>query len=172
MKRFASLVFAAAAAVIPPPAFAHEGMLHEGCPSGQSFAAGEITVTGALGSMARVKAPVGGGYMTISNAGSMPDRLVGATTEATDTVEFHDMKVEAGMMKMVPMPEGIEIPAGGTVSFAPGGLHVMFLNPKAPFKQGECLEVVLQFERAGELPVQLSVGPIGADAPPESHHHH
>jgi copper(I)-binding protein len=74
------------------------------------------------------------------------------------------------MMEMSPMPQGIEIPAGGTVTLAPGGLHIMFLNPKAGFKEGECLAVVLQFERAGELPVELSVGPIGADAPPAHHH--
>jgi periplasmic copper chaperone A len=171
MKRFATLAFAAAAAAIPLSAFGHEGMLHEGCPAGQSFAAGDISVTGAFTRAMLPSAPVGGGYMTISNAGTMPDRLVGATTEATDTVEFHDMKVEGGMMKMIPMPEGVEIPAGGTVTFAPGGLHVMFLSPRAPFKEGECLEVVLQFERAGELSVQLSVGPVGADAAPEGHHH-
>ncbi len=168
MKLFASLAFAVSLAVTPS-VFAHEGMLHEGCPPGQTFAAGDITVTGAYTRAMLPSAPVGGGYMTITNAGSASDRLLGATTEATDQVEFHDSKITDGMMQMTPMPEGIEIPAGGTVTLAPGGLHIMFLNPKAGFKEGECLAVVLQFERAGELPVELSVGPIGADAPP--HHH-
>ncbi len=171
MKLFAPLAFAIALAVAPST-FAHEGMLHEGCPAGQTFAAGDITVTGAFTRAMLPNAPVGAGYMSIANAGSEPDRLLGATTEATASVELHDMKITDGMMEMSPMPEGIEIPAGGTVTLAPGGLHIMFLSPRAGFKEGECLAVTLQFERAGELPVELSVGPIGADAPPEGHVHH
>ncbi len=43
--------------------------------------------------------------MTITNAGSAGDRLLGATTEATPNVELHDMKVTDGMMEMTPLPE-------------------------------------------------------------------
>jgi periplasmic copper chaperone A len=169
MKFFAPLAFAVALA-IAPAVFAHEGMLHEGCAAAQTFAAGDITVTGAFTRAMLPNAPVGAGYMSIANAGSEPDRLLGATTEATGSVELHDMKITDGMMQMKPMPEGIEIPPGGTVTLAPGGLHMMFIKPRAGFREGECLALVLKFERAGELPVELSVGPVGADAPPGHHH--
>jgi periplasmic copper chaperone A len=169
MRLLAPLVVVASIALVPA-ASAHEGMLHEGCEAGQTFAAGDITVTGAFSRAMLPSAPVGGGYMTITNAGSTSDRLLGATTEATDQVEFHDSKITNGMMEMTAMPEGIEIPAGGTVTLAPGALHIMFIGPKAGFKEGECVAVVLEFERAGELPIQLNVGPIAADAPPGHHH--
>jgi copper(I)-binding protein len=165
MKLFALAPLALA--LLAAPAFAHEGMLHDGCPTGQTFAAGDITVTGAFTRATLAAAKVGAGYMTIGNAGTEPDRLVSATTEATPTVELHNMSVKDGMMTMTPMPDGIEVPAGGSVALAPGGLHVMFIGPKAPFKEGECVAVTLKFEKAGELPVQLVVGPIGADAAPD-----
>ncbi len=42
------------------PAFAHEGMLHDGCPAGQTFSAGDISVTGAFSRAMLPNAPVGG----------------------------------------------------------------------------------------------------------------
>jgi copper(I)-binding protein len=72
---------------------------------------------------------------------------------------------------MAQVEGGIEIPAGETVVLAPGGLHVMFLGIDVPFKDGECLELVLQFEKAGEVPVVLTIGGIAADAAPEGHAH-
>jgi copper(I)-binding protein len=165
-----ALALAGFVLAFPVAAGAHEGMLHDGCPAGQSFVAGDITVSGAFTRAMLPNAPVGGGYMTITNAGRAPDRLLGATTASTDAVEFHDSKVTDGMMEMTHLPEGIEIPAGGSVTLAPGGLHVMFINPKSPFKEGECLAVTLSFERAGDLTIELSVGPVGADVPPGHHH--
>ena len=151
-------------------ATAHEGMLHEGCAPGQTFTAGDIAVTGAFTRATLPNAQVGAGYMTIDNAGAAADRLVGAATEATPTAELHNMTTEGGMMKMAAVEGGIEIPAGGSVTLAPGGLHVMFIGPRAPFKEGECVAMTLTFETAGPLEVQLVVGPVGADAPPEHNH--
>lgn len=157
--------------VLPAMAHAHEGMMHDGCPADQSFVAGDITVSAAYSRAMLPNAPVGAGYMTISNAGASADRLVGATTEATPTVEIHNMSIVDGMMEMEALPDGIEIAAGGKVTLAPDGLHLMFMQPKAPFNEGECVEVTLTFEQAGPLSVQLSVGPIGADAPPDHSGH-
>jgi hypothetical protein len=52
------------------------------------------------------------------------------------------------------------------------GLHIMFIGPNQQFREGECVELTLTFEKAGELPVQLVVGPVGADSAPEGHNHH
>jgi copper(I)-binding protein len=170
--RVLALLAAAAGIAGAAGVSAHEGMLHEGCAAGQEFTLGELRVTGAFTRATLPNAPVGGGYMTIINAGSEPDRLIGATTEVTDDVELHDVRITNGVMEMTPLPEGVEIPAGGSVTLAPGGLHMMFIGPRAPFKQGECLTLVLQFARAGELPVVLSVGSVGAAAPPPGLEHH
>jgi copper(I)-binding protein len=155
-----------AALFLATPAIAHDGIVHEGCAAGQSFVSGDITVTGAFARATLPNAPVGGGYLTIVNKGDA-DRLLGAASEVAATIEFHDMETIDGMMKMEHLPGGIEVPAGGTVSFAPGGLHVMFIGPNQPFKEGECVMVTLEFEKAGPLDVQLVVGPVGAAAAPE-----
>ena len=148
------------------PTLAHEGMIHDGCPVGQEFTVGDITVSGAFTRAMLPNAQVGAGYLAIDNAGAEADRLVGASSDVTPTVELHNMTTENGMMKMSEVEGGIEIPAGGGVTFAPGGLHVMFIGPNQSFNEGECVEVTLRFESAGELPVQLVVGPVGADAAP------
>jgi copper(I)-binding protein len=157
--------------LLSAPAVAHDGMLHDGCPAGQVFAAGDITVSGAFTRATLANAQVGAGYMTIANTGAAPDRLIGAASETAPTVEPHNMSVIDGMMKMEQVEGGIEVPAGGSVALAPGGYHIMFIGPTQPFKEGECVSLTLTFENAGELPVQLNVGPIGASEAPAHEHH-
>lgn len=154
------------------PAAAHEGMIHDGCPPNQTFAAGGITVSGGFTRAMLDAAKVGAGYMTIANTGSEADRLIGARSQLTPQVELHNMSVKGGMMSMTPVEGGLEVPAGGSVALAPGGLHIMFIGPNQQFREGECVELTLTFEKAGELPVQLVVGPVGADSAPEGHNHH
>ena len=167
MKRF--LVPALLGLLAATPAFAHQGMLHDGCPAGQTFTAGDITVSGAFSRATLPQAKVGGGYLTIVNKGTAPDRLLGGSSENAKAVQVHQMKMEGDMMKMGAVEGGLEIPAGATIALAPGGdsYHLMFMDIGQPLKPGECLAVTLKFEKAGELPIQLNIGEPSADAPPE-----
>lgn len=149
------------------PALAHEGLVHDGCPVGQVFTAGDLTISGAYTRAMLPKAQVGGGYFVIENKGSAPDRLLGGSTEAAKAVQIHQMKMEGEMMKMGQVEGGLEIPAGGSVALTPGGYHAMLMGVGTPFKQGECLQLTLKFEKAGEVPVVLNVAGSAADAPPE-----
>ena len=154
------------------PSLAHEGLVHDGCPAGQVFTSGDLTITGAYTRAMLPKAQVAGGYLVVENKGTAPDRLVGAATEAAKTVQIHQMKMEGEMMKMNQVEGGLEIPAGGSVELTPGGYHVMMMGVGTPFKQGECLQLMLKFEKAGDVPVVLNVGGTAADAAPEGHAHH
>ena len=149
------------------PALAHEGLVHDGCPVGQVFTAGDLTISGAYTRAMLPKAQVGGGYFVIENKGSAPDRLLGGSTEAAKTVQIHQMKMEGEMMKMGQVEGGLEIPAGGSVALTPGGYHTMLMGVGTPFKQGECLQLTLKFEKAGDVPVVLNIGGTAADAAPE-----
>jgi len=171
MKTF--MLAAAAALAFAPlalatPVYAHAGVVHAGCDAGKDFAAGDITVTGAFTRATLPGAKTAGGFLTISNGGAEADRLVGASTKTARTTEIHEMKMEGDMMKMRALPEGVEIPAGGTVELKPGGYHVMMMGLVQPLHEKACVEVILTFEKAGELPVMLSVGPADADGP--AHH--
>ena len=102
--------------------------------------------------------PVGGGFMTITNKGAQADRLVSiAAPDVSDDVQIHEMAVENNIMKMRQLPEGIEIPAGATVELKSGGLHVMFMKIKHPFKEGESFKATLNFEKAGALDVDFKI---------------
>lgn len=103
---------------------------------------------------------VGGGYLTIMNMGSEPDRFVGGTAEFAGKVEIHEMKMDAGVMKMRPIPGGLKLPAGGMESLKPGGNHVMFMQLKQRLAEGATHTVELEFEKAGKVTVTFTVKSI------------
>ena len=105
-------------------------------------------------------AEIGGGYLTITNTGTTPDRLVGGTTDVSG-FEIHEMSMDNGIMKMRAMPNGLEIKPGETVTLKPSGYHIMFTGLKAPLTKGEHLDATLKFEKAGEVKVFFLVGSIG-----------
>jgi hypothetical protein len=109
-------------------------------------------------------ARVAGGYLTILNTGSVPDRLVGGSLEAAGRVEIHEMAVEGGVMRMRNLARGLEIAPGATVELRPGGYHVMFMDLARPLREGERVRGTLRFERAGEVAVDVEVRGIAAGA--------
>lgn len=110
-------------------------------------------------------AKAGGGYLTIKNTGTAPDRLVAAKTTAADKAQVHEMKMEGSIMRMREVENGLDIPPGATVTLAPGGFHVMLMGLKAPLKQGSKVPLTLVFEKAGSIDVDLDVESMGAMHP-------
>ena len=122
-------------------------------------------------------AKVAGGYVTLTNAGASPDKLLSASIPQAGRAEIHSMSVEGGVMKMAEVPGGLAIEPGKTVALKPGGLHLMFLDLKDGLKAGETVSGTLTFERAGTVPVTFAVAPVGAPgparaAPSGGHHDH
>lgn len=113
---------------------------------------------------------VGGGFLTIRNNGRSPDRLVSATSPVSGEVQIHTMSMDGGVMKMRQLIDGITIPAGQSVELKPGGLHLMFVGLKKPFKQGAKIPATLKFARAGSVQVSFAVQPVGSSAPTEAGH--
>ena len=109
-------------------------------------------------------AKVAGGFMTITNGASAPDRLVGAASSIAERVELHVSTHEDGMMKMRQV-QAIDVPAGGRFELKPGGTHLMFVNITRQIKQGETIPVTLTFEKAGEVRADYVVGGLGAMGP-------
>ena len=107
-------------------------------------------------------ATVAGGYMSIVNKGSAPDRLIGGSVAGAGKFEVHEMSMDGGVMKMRPLPKGLEIKPGQTVELKPGSYHVMFVGLKQPFEQGKSVKGTLEFEKAGKVAVEYAVEAIGA----------
>ena len=99
------------------------------------------------------------GYMTIRNQSSLPDRLIGAASPLAARVEMHVHLHDGDVMRMRQV-KGYDIPANGSLELKPGGAHLMFVDIKRAFKEGEKIPVTLRFERAGEIRVMFTVGRI------------
>ena len=95
-------------------------------------------------------------FMIIHNEGQQDDALIAARTEVAAVTELHESKIVNDVMEMHPV-EQIVVPAGGNVELKPGGLHVMFMGVHEDLSVGDEFTVVLVFERAGEISVNLTV---------------
>jgi periplasmic copper chaperone A len=150
MNRTALIIAALFAALAKSPALAHDytvGSLKIGHPWARATPKG---------------ASVGGGYMKITNTGTASDRLIGGSTDISDSFEVHEMKMEGDVMKMRPVVGGIEIKPGQTVTFDPSGYHVMFVDLKKQLVQDERFKATLEFAKAGKVDVDFAIEGIGA----------
>jgi copper(I)-binding protein len=102
---------------------------------------------------------VAGGFMKIENKGAA-DQLVSASSPVAGEVQLHEMAMDGNVMKMRQVKD-IPLPAGGAVELKPGGLHLMFINIKAPLTAGETVPVKLKFAKAGEVEVKMPVNAMG-----------
>jgi copper(I)-binding protein len=84
-----------------------------------------------------------GGYFTLHNTG--PDvRLTGAQSPACGMLMLHKSSTSGGMAEMA-MVESVDIAHSGTVSFAPGGYHLMCTSPTGAMTPGANVPVTLTF---------------------------
>ncbi|MDB5799615.1 MAG: copper chaperone PCu(A)C [Rhodocyclales bacterium] len=101
-------------------------------------------------------AQTGGVYLQLRNDGAA-DRLVSAKAEVAEAAEIHVMSMDGNVMQMRKLDKGVELPAGQTVEFKSGGLHIMLVSLKAPLKEGSMIPLRLRFEKAGEVSVDVKV---------------
>src|ERR1700731_2862163 len=131
----------------------------------EEIKAGDLVISQAWSRATPGGAKVAGGYLTIENKGTAPDRLVGGSADIADKVQVHEMATNNGVMTMRPLDKGLSIEPGRTVKLAPGGYHLMLLDLKSPLKQGDKVPVTLEFEKAGKVKLSLDVQGVGAQGP-------
>ena len=107
-------------------------------------------------------AQVGAGYLKIRNSGDQLDRLIAVESAAAKSVEIHEMVQDGGVVKMRRLGDGLQLPPNATTELAPSGLHLMFTEPRTPFKLGEVVKATLVFEKAGRIEIAFTVKPMGA----------
>jgi periplasmic copper chaperone A len=104
---------------------------------------------------------VGAAYATITNTQNTPDTLVSAESARAGRVEVHEMRMDAGVMRMRRV-EALIVPADGAVAMAPGGLHLMLYDLSSPLTAGETIQIRLRFARAGEVEAAFTVRARGS----------
>ena len=132
-----------------------------GCSSGGGASAGAGAGAPTV-SDAWVRPPMGAdrpgaAYLTIVG-GSDADALIGASSPASPDVQVHEtMAGGSGMMGMQEV-DRIEIGAGATVTFEPGGYHLMLMEPDMDqLVVGETVDITLTFEHGGDVTVSAEV---------------
>ena len=105
-----------------------------------------------------------GAFMTLTAKDGA--KLVGGSSPAAGVTQVHEMKMEAGVMKMAEVKGGLDLPAGKAVELKPGGYHIMLMDLKAPLAKDSTVPLTLVFKDAkgAESKLELKV-PVAATAP-------
>lgn len=118
---------------------------------------GQVTVANARSRPAPLQGGNGAAFLLVLNSTDAPVRLISAASDVADAVELHETVQDGGVMKMIPHPEGFEVPAGGSVELAPGGKHVMLLGLAHPLEAGQAFSLTLTFDDGTVLDLSVPV---------------
>jgi iron complex outermembrane recepter protein len=146
-RRFIPLL----AAVLVTPAVAHEYQL------------GKLVIGHPWSRPAPAGRTMGVAYLSITNNGTEPETLTGASSPAAASVQFHQTTISEGMARMRPLTE-VTIAPGQTVKVEPGAIHLMLMDLKMPLELGKSVPLLLEFRKAGSVTVQIAIE--ARDAPP------
>jgi periplasmic copper chaperone A len=102
-----------------------------------------------------------GGYMVLQNSGDGDAVLTGASSPDCGSLMLHQSQDSSGMAMMMDV-QSVTVPAKGKVGFAPGGYHLMCMQPK--MKIGQRVPVTLNFQ--GGFNILLTMPVYGASGAP------
>lgn len=110
-------------------------------------------------------------YMTITNTSNETRKLTAVSCKLFSKVEIHRTVMHEGITKMVLQKELI-IPAGKSVSLEPGGYHLMLIDLEAVPREGDEVEMELQFDDGQTLRIKIPVRFKSPEVNTIDMHHH
>jgi len=96
-------------------------------------------------------------YLTVTNNGTGPDRLVAVSTDAAKHAMLHSTSERGGITRMRHMGDGLAIPSKTAIELSPGRTHIMLSGLKKPLRRGQVFMLALQFEKSGEKKAVIKV---------------
>jgi len=130
--------------------------------AGAAHAAPPVQVSAAWARATLPHQDEGVAYMTLQSAAA--DTLTEIDSPQAGMVMLHQTTKTGGMASMQDLA-ALPLPAGKPVALAPDGTHLMLMEMPHPLKAGDTLHLTLHFEKAGVMPVDVPVLPIGAHGP-------
>jgi copper(I)-binding protein len=104
-------------------------------------------------------------YLTL-HGGAEPTQLLAIESNVAGSSELHEsMKMGPGGMTGMQRIDQIALPARGTLSFAPGGYHVMLFGVSAMVKPGDTVPLQVRLAKGAPLDVKAKVVGAGDPAP-------
>lgn len=98
-------------------------------------------------------------YLDLSNISAKPIIVVGVQSPMASSSMLHESSVVSGQSQMR-MKNTIVIAPGKTVSFAPGGTHVMLSGLKSNIGVGQSVPLVLLLADGSKVTVAAVVKPL------------
>ncbi len=89
--------------------------------------------------------PVLAGFGTLENGCDASVTVVSGSSANFADVSIHETRFEDGMAKMRSIPK-LVVPAGGSITLKPGGLHMMLMQPKATPVVGDVIRIDFTLE--------------------------
>ena len=135
------------------------------CSSGEETPAIALSepVVRAVDPMSPVNAETGkamtGSFMTLTNSSDEDVTLVGGSSSVAGIIEIHEV-IDGSM---VPMSDGLVIPANGDVKLRMGGYHVMLMELNSELKAGDEVAVTLKFSDGSTADYTAPVKTIAMD---------
>jgi periplasmic copper chaperone A len=102
-----------------------------------------------------------GGYVTLQNDSDQPAALSGASSTRYADVMLHHSSTAGGMSRMT-MVDTMTVPAHGKAVLAPAGYHLMLMQPGAPVKPGDTVQLTLTFADGSTLATDFIARPANA----------
>lgn len=128
-----------------------------------TLAAADVVVTAAWARASILTNRPGAAYLTLES--DKGDRLIAIKTPVADRVMLHGTETDAnGVSRMIHI-ETLDLPPGEAVTLAPGGMHLMLMGLAAKLEQGASFPLILRFDTAGEITVDVPVLSVAASGP-------
>ncbi|HKJ52102.1 MAG TPA: copper chaperone PCu(A)C [Gammaproteobacteria bacterium] len=99
--------------------------------------------------------PVRAGYLTVTNPDSQGVKIVAVRGEGFTRIEIHRSVMRDGEMHMDQLQE-LEIGAGQSLRFEPGGLHLM-MYPAKPTRPGESYRISIELGDGSIRTIEMTV---------------
>jgi copper(I)-binding protein len=118
-------------------------------PAGTMAAESGVTIHEAWMRMIVPSRPTAG-YFTLRNSSNAPKSLTAASSPACKELMLHESLHKGGQEQMA-MATQVTVPPHGSASFAPGGYHLMCMQPAPSVRPGAKVPVKLRFQDGGTL---------------------
>ena len=99
----------------------------------------------------------GAGFFKMTNGSRKSETLVSVASPYADRVEMHQTSMAGGVMSMQRLDAGVVLPPGQTVTFEPGGKHLMVLGLKSALRAGGTLPLTFTLASGKHITLKASV---------------
>jgi copper(I)-binding protein len=110
-------------------------------------------------------------YMVLENLSDKDQILTNVNSPAFDRVEVHRTEVREGMARMMPV-EQVTIEPHAKAAFELGGYHLMLVGPHRPLRNGDVVELTLEFAGGERVSANSPVRKATPGGEAHQHDHH